>query len=81
MNTTGRKTVKGRTTSAPKTAKTPAPTPASTAVASPAALEKKPPATQEAIAERAYQLYLSRNGEAGHEVEDWLAAETELTTA
>ncbi|HEY4186947.1 MAG TPA: DUF2934 domain-containing protein [Polyangia bacterium] len=50
-------------------------------MASPAALEKKPPATQEAIAERAYQLYLSRNGEAGHEVEDWLAAETELTTA
>jgi hypothetical protein len=81
MNTTGRKTVKGRTTSAPKTAKTPAPTPTSTpAAAPPAAIEKKPAPTHDEIAQRSYALFLARGGQAGHEVEDWLTAERELTT-
>ena len=34
--------------------------------------------TEEAIAERAYALYLARGGEDGHDVEDWLQAEREL---
>ena len=34
--------------------------------------------THEAIADRAYQLFLSRGRQGGHEVEDWLAAEREL---
>jgi hypothetical protein len=37
--------------------------------------------TQEAIAKRAYELYLQRGSEAGYEVEDWLSAEAELTAA
>jgi len=35
--------------------------------------------TIEAIAARSYQLYLARGQQAGHDVEDWLAAEAELT--
>jgi ribosomal protein L7/L12 len=31
------------------------------------------------IAVRAYERFLTRGGEHGHDVEDWLAAETELT--
>jgi hypothetical protein len=34
--------------------------------------------TTETIAAKAYELYLARDGEHGHDVEDWLAAETEL---
>jgi hypothetical protein len=30
------------------------------------------------IARRAYDLYLARGGESGHDVEDWLQAEREL---
>lgn len=30
------------------------------------------------IARRAYELYLARGGEHGHDVEDWLRAEREL---
>ena len=30
------------------------------------------------IARRAYELYLARSGEHGHDVEDWLQAEQEL---
>jgi hypothetical protein len=30
------------------------------------------------IAERAYELYLKRGCESGHDVEDWLQAEREL---
>jgi hypothetical protein len=33
---------------------------------------------QQAIAARAYELYLARGGQPGHEVEDWLRAEEEL---
>jgi hypothetical protein len=39
---------------------------------------KKVP-TQEEIALRAYEIYLKRGGENGGELEDWLAAEKELT--
>jgi hypothetical protein len=31
------------------------------------------------IEQRAYELYLERRGEDGHDRADWLAAETELT--
>ena len=34
--------------------------------------------TPDDIAKRAYALYLARGGEDGHDVEDWLAAESEL---
>ncbi len=34
--------------------------------------------TPEQIRMRAYEIYLSRNGAPGDEVQDWLRAETEL---
>jgi Protein of unknown function (DUF2934) len=34
--------------------------------------------TEDAIARRAYALYLARGGQEGHDVEDWLQAEREL---
>lgn len=34
---------------------------------------------QEAVARRAYELYQARGGEPGHELEDWLSAEQEVT--
>lgn len=34
--------------------------------------------TEHDIARRAYDLYLARGGEAGHDVDDWLQAEQEL---
>jgi len=33
----------------------------------------------EAVRRRAYSLFLARGREHGHDVEDWLLAETELT--
>ena len=47
----------------------------------------KPPATrpgepqnvEESIRRRAYELYEKRGKEGGHEVEDWLRAEEEVT--
>jgi len=41
------------------------------------AVQKEPPARDE-IARRAYELYLERGGQDGHDVEDWLRAEAEL---
>jgi hypothetical protein len=38
-------------------------------------------ADQEAIAKRAYELYLERGSTPGYEMEDWLQAEAELATA
>lgn len=35
-------------------------------------------ATREQIEQRAYELYLARGCEPGKELDDWLAAETEL---
>ena len=40
--------------------------------------ERKLPTTQE-IEHRAYEIYLERGGEDGRDLEDWLAAEKELT--
>ena len=37
--------------------------------------------TPQRIAARAYELYLARGQEPGHEQEDWLRAERELTDA
>lgn len=34
--------------------------------------------TRDQVQLRAYELYLKRGGEDGRDVEDWLAAETEL---
>ena len=74
MKTSGRKTVKGRTTSAPKISKTPEPEAVVTAVAG------KAPPSPDAIARLAYELYLKRGSEDGHQEEDWLAAERALST-
>jgi hypothetical protein len=41
-------------------------------------INKKVPA-QEEIELRAYQIYLKRGGENGNELDDWVAAEKELT--
>jgi hypothetical protein len=35
---------------------------------------------EESIRRRAYEMYLERGGEPGHELEDWLQAERELAT-
>jgi hypothetical protein len=35
---------------------------------------------KEDIQFRAYQIYLARNRQAGHELDDWLQAERELVT-
>src|SRR5262249_20630172 len=37
-----------------------------------------PAITEDAIARRAYALYLARGGQEGHDVEDWIQAEREL---
>jgi hypothetical protein len=72
MKTIGRKTVKGEKTSAPKAVKAGAgKTKASTSAA-------KAAPTHEEIAKRAYELYLARGGEHGHDAEDWAQAESEL---
>jgi Protein of unknown function (DUF2934) len=42
------------------------------------ASSKRSPTFDE-IAVRSYQLYLARGGEQGHDVEDWLAAEAQLS--
>ncbi|HEV3205759.1 MAG TPA: DUF2934 domain-containing protein [Terriglobales bacterium] len=50
-------------------------------------LAKKPPATvtsepqelEDRIRVRAYELYQARGGENGHDLEDWLRAEEEVT--
>jgi hypothetical protein len=35
---------------------------------------------EENIRHRAYEIYLERGGEPGHDLEDWLQAEREFTT-
>ena len=92
MNTTGRKTVKGRTTSAPKKIEKASATKEqisngsdglSSGFASTASLQDgssaKTAPSHEQIALRAYELFLARGSEPGHESEDWLAAEAELS--
>jgi hypothetical protein len=39
------------------------------------------PPNGEAIAKRAYELYLQRGSVPGHELDDWLEAEAELSAA
>ena len=34
--------------------------------------------TSEEIAQRAYEIFVARGGEPGHEIDDWLQAESEL---
>ena len=68
METTGRKTVKAKATAA-KSVK-------ATSVG--AAAEVGAP-SYKSIAKRSYEIYLARGAQPGHEVEDWLAAEAELT--
>ena len=76
--------MKGRTTSAPKISKTPASE--AVVVAAPTlegsatsdARRGQAPPTRDAIAQRAYAIYLERGGQDGHEAEDWLTAEREL---
>jgi hypothetical protein len=41
----------------------------------------KTAAINQTIAERAYELYLARGSEHGHDVEDWLTAETQVNAA
>lgn len=62
-------------------ARTPKTTPRSTA--SDRALKTAPAATASsaAVARRAYDLYVARGREDGHDVDDWLQAERELQTA
>lgn len=36
--------------------------------------------SKEGIAHRAYELYLQRGGEPGKDVEDWMRAESELSS-
>jgi hypothetical protein len=75
MKMMGRKTVKGRATSAPMNMKSKAPSAPTAAPATPVA--KQPPAPQD-VARRAFELYLARGAQPGHEVEDWINAEREL---
>ncbi len=60
-----RKTVKTTKTSAPLEAKM-------------SASPKVTMPSVEEIAKRSYELFLSRGGDAGHDVEDWLRAEADL---
>jgi hypothetical protein len=71
MKTTGRKTVKGEKTSAPKAVK------AGTGTAISSGAAKAAP-TYEEIAKRSYEIFLERGGEHGHAEEDWVRAEAEL---
>ena len=48
-----------------------------------AVAEKEPSlhsSREQEIRIRAYEIYLQRRGESGHELEDWLQAERELAT-
>jgi hypothetical protein len=67
MKNTGRKTVKGRSTSAPMLVK-----------ASSAATSSAKP-TREDIARRSYEIFLESGSEHGHHEEHWLRAEQELS--
>ncbi|MFL5307024.1 MAG: DUF2934 domain-containing protein [Polyangia bacterium] len=78
MNTTGRKTVKGEKTSAPKAAK--ASSKQATESSATASASKTAP-SYEAIAKRSYELYLQRGGLDGYHEQDWLQAEAELSSS
>jgi hypothetical protein len=74
MKMIGRKTVKGEKTSAPKAVKAGGGNKKAKASAT------KATPTHEDIAVRAYELYLARGAEHGHDAEDWAQAESELGT-
>lgn len=42
--------------------------------------DEQPIAREESIRQRAYELYEQRGGEHGHDWDDWLQAEQELTS-
>ncbi len=42
--------------------------------------QRPQPPTHEQIRMRAYEIYLTRGAAPGHELDDWLLAETELTS-
>jgi hypothetical protein len=77
MNTTGRKTVKGEKTSAPKAAKASKSTAADSTTT--VAVAKTAPAYED-IAKRSYELYLQRGAVDGFHEQDWLQAEAELSS-
>lgn len=60
-----------RTTSSPRPARVSRPAATSAAALAP---------TTDAIATRAYEIFLQRGAEHGRDWDDWLAAERELTT-
>jgi hypothetical protein len=70
MKNTGRKSVKGGTTSAPMLVK------ASTAKATTSGV--KPPPTREEISRRSFEIFLERGREHGHDLEHWVQAERDL---
>ncbi|HET9156373.1 MAG TPA: DUF2934 domain-containing protein [Myxococcaceae bacterium] len=43
--------------------------------------KRRPPPAPEEIARRAYQIWLQRGGDTGHEAEDWAQAERELAAS
>ncbi len=66
----------------PKTQKQPQPNDTVASKASPAKVMMMPNApSQDAIRERAYELYESRGREPGQEEQDWLRAEHEILNA
>jgi hypothetical protein len=71
MKNTGRKSVKGGTTSAPMLVK------ATTTKVSVTAVKRSP--TADEIARRSYQIFLEHGGEHGHDVEHWIQAERDLS--
>jgi hypothetical protein len=50
----------------------------STELESAAPLRPAEPPSRDEIARRAYEIYLERGGEAGHDQDDWFRAEREL---
>ena len=81
MNTTGRKTVKGEKTSAPKAVKAKSKgtdSTTATPVASTVSNSASSTPTFEQIAKRSYELYLQRGSVDGFHEQDWLQAESEL---
>jgi hypothetical protein len=77
MKITGRKTIKGEKTSAPKAVKAGAGKTKTSSAATPAMASP----TYEEIAKRSYEIYLERGGEHGHAEEDWARAEAELLSS
>ena len=75
MKITGRKTVKGEKTSAPKAVKAGTGKTKTSGAAKPTAAGAP---TYEEIAKRSYEIFLERGGEHGRAEEDWARAEAEL---